>query len=798
MTVKMPDTRFDGEPLSGEMTLHLLCDSQEIKTEQAAPGAVVESDITATHGQHTFGAYVSAEIDGKTKNSEIVTESYKVVKVLEVPMHVPFTMPCDEDDLAYCTVFDVNEDNNTWTWINSGNPDSRDCFRYSYSYSKDADDWVVLPAIQFSEAGAYEFALDIATKYDDESLEVRIADEPTVEALSAGQQIMNLKDFRSADVWVNKSGSFSVPGACVKYIGIHCYSPKYKSFLYISNASVTSTDSRKITNPSFGEISFDGSEGSISVVLPSVNIVGSPLDATEVSATLTVDGNKYGETLSGAPGATVTWPANLERGEHALATQAFYTTGGETFYSETVKSSVKVTRPLSFHYDMPLDLTMQGTDFIEDVAVFDVNGDMKTWSGDDKGLKYNYSAGYTADDWAILLPVQIDDASKNLSFSVRAMAYSASYAEKFSVWMGSSRTVEGMTIPVIEEKTVTTVSPGEIYSATVRVPEPGLYYIGFHCTSEANKYYLYLSDVKLEYEGASALLPAEIEDLVIAADPAGENAADVKFTFPSMTAGGEALDASAELTATIVGDAETKTVTGLPGSVASVRINANAGQNTFTVTVANEAGSTKPQTVSVYCGLDTPKTPAFKSATMTQDGHGVYLTWDAVTEGIHGGVINPEKLTYRITPYDEEDEDWDYTESIYTQDLSCTFFVANGTPQNFVTLGIEAYQSASTNSSIGYLEVCVGKPFEGDVEEEFANGEVSFGPIYTFSNTSSRPSWAVAPADNYVPEAALEGQHMLIGKATTNGSDSGVMLRSSRLPTPIRNTSFRSRYLSVM
>lgn len=776
MVVKMPETQFDGVALPDELTLHILCDGNEIKTETSAPGEIVESQITATLGEHVFGAFVSAEINGKIKNSETVTQSLRVVKIIDVPMQVPFLMPCDEDDFAYCTVYNVNEDNNTWAWANTGNSGNRDSFRYTYNYSKDADDWIVLPAVEFTEAGAYKFSFDITTKYDEESVEVLMADEPTLDALSAGQKLLDLKNLKTSDVWVNKDGSFAVAAPGVKYIAVHCYSLKNKSYVYISNIAVTSTDPRGISNPTFGDIEFDGSEGSISVVLPATNIIGEPLDATEVSATLTVDGEKYGETLTGIPGQTVTWPATLERGEHDLATQAFYTIDGDTFNSEIIKSNVKITRPSSFHYDMPLELSMKGADFIEDVAVFDVNSDLKTWTGDNNGLKYTYSAGYSADDWAILLPVMIEDASKTLSFSVRATAYSSSYEEKFSAWIGDSRTVAGMTIQILPETTVTATGSGEIYTATFNVPSPGLYYVGFHCTSAANKYYLYLSDLKLEYEGAAALLPAPLSDLAAVADQQGENAVDVSFTFPSETAGGTALDTETELTATVVSEVETKTVYGLPGSAAVVRVNAKPGENTISVTVTGEAGSTSPQSVSLYCGLDTPKTPAFKSASMTEDGHGVELTWDAVTEGIHGGVINAEKLTYRITPYDEDDEDWDYTESIYTQDLNCTFSVANGTPQGFVTLGIEAYQSASTNSGIGYLEVCVGKPIDDDIEEEFANGEVTFGPIYTFSNTSSRPSWTVAQADSYVPEAALENEHMLIGTATTNGSDSGVML----------------------
>ncbi|MCI5626818.1 MAG: DUF6383 domain-containing protein [Porphyromonadaceae bacterium] len=778
-TVKAPTSSINGDALSENMTLHMLIDGNEVDGSPltVAPGQSVSKNVNVPRGTHTFSSYVEMTVDGTLLTSSSASQDKKVTKLVTVPMAVPVNMPCDFDDFEYCTVINVDEGTQTWQTNNQAAPDTRECFQYYADWNAAANDWLIFPQINFTETGLYELTLDIATKYSGESLEVYVADEPTVEAMLSGQKVLDLDNYMNA-AWVNHKGYFSVSTPGIKYVGVLANSPANRTSLLISNLAVVKGDDYKIADPQFGELSFDGSDGTVPVILPSEKFTGEPLaPGTQVSAELYIDGEKEGETLTGNAGSTVNWTVNLPRGEHSFMTKASYNTPNGVSYSEEVTTSFKVIRPSSFAYQLPLDLDLTGNEIFEDITVFNILPSSNTWTPSDQGLSYKYDSSNPADDWAITLPVNIADASKTLEFTVNAATSSAHYNEKFSVWIGTEPTVEGMTTCILEEvdfaHTVSDNGGPKAFTGTFTVPAAGKYYIGFHCTSEKNMYTLYISELLLSYEGQFDAIPATVENLAITPDPEGNNSATVAFDMPTLNAGGDAL-AATELTATITSPVETKTVTALPGAHVSQTVAANAGLCHFSVSVANADGPSAALTANAFIGLDTPKTPHFTAINVTEDGLGVELQWDAVTEGVNGGVINPSKLEYRITPWNDYDEDWDYTRSIYTSDTHCIFEVDADTPQDYITLGIEAFQSASTNSSVYEREVVIGKPYNEDINETFEGGGFVYGPVYTFTNTpSNEPYWRLADASTV---ADGEDGKVLVGTAYADNTDSGIML----------------------
>ena len=777
--VKAPSTTINGDALSGNMTLHMLVDGNEVEGSpiSATPGQSVSKNIHVPRGTHRFSTYVDITIDGTEFISAITSLEKKVTKLVTVPMSVPVNMPCDFDDFEYCTIINTVEGSNTWRTNNEAAPDKRECFQYYADWTNPADDWVVFPQIDFTQAGLYELTLDVCTKYDGECFEVYVADEPTAEALLAGQKVLDFDNYQNA-AWTKKKGYFSVATPGIKYVGVLANSPTGRNTLLISNLAVVKGDDYKIADPQFGELSFDGSNGTVPVILPSKTFTGEDLAAgTQVSADLYIDGRKEGETLTGNAGSVVSWSVNLERGEHSFMTKASYNTPDGVSYSEEVTTAYKVTRPASFAYELPVDMDFRGDVAFEDITVFNVQPGSKTWIAGDQGLTYNYDTSNPADDWAITLPVNITDASKTLEFTVKASTYSSTYKEKFSVWIGTEPTIDGMTACILDEvefahKSEDNGGP-KVFTGTFTLPATGKYYVGFHCTSAKNQYNLYIHDFSLAYEGQRAAIPAAVENLTVTPDAEGNNSATVAFTMPTLNAGGIELAAS-ELTATVTSPTETKTVIGMPGAAVSTSVGAKAGNNNFTVSVANADGSSAPVSATAYIGLDTPKTPHFTAINVTEDGLGVELQWDAVTEGVNGGVINPSKLEYRITPWDDYDEDWDYTRSIYTSDTHCIFEVDADTPQDYITLGIEAFQSASTNSSVYEREVVIGKPYNEDFNETFEGGDFVYGPVYTFTNTpSNEPYWRLADASTV---ADGEEGKVLVGTAYADNTDSGIML----------------------
>lgn len=139
--------------------------------------------------------------------------------------------------------------------------------------------------------------------------------------------------------------------------------------------------------------------------------------------------------------------------------------------------------------------------------------------------------------------------------------------------------------------------------------EAGRYVVGIHVKSAANKFGIYFKDLSLTYTDKPNTTPAAATDITAVPDITGAANATVSFTMPATNIPGEPLDPDTELTATVASQAETRTVTGLPGAAVSTEIACLEGDNTLSVTVANADGNGITAYVSVKCGLDAPRTP---------------------------------------------------------------------------------------------------------------------------------------------------------------------------------------------
>lgn len=776
ITVTAPSQNISDEALSGDVTLYVNIDDEAVAGSPftLAPGqAKVIENLHLTNTTHTVTAKSKITINGSDKYSDEVSQNFRVTKKIQIPMPLPAFIEPDADEFAVCTVINSNDDSNKFVYNNTVkfNEVPISAFQYSSSYMYPADDWVILPAMIADVKGAYKVDFNLATQYYNENVDVYVADAPTAEAMLATEPIKTFRNYQSPNSWSSQTARFGHDAGNF-YIGFHVTSEKNMGFVYISDITVSKEDDRIPDVPSF-TTEFDGSEGTIAVTLPSNTLGGTPIAASTVNAVLKIDGEVYGQTITGAPGQTINVEANLERGKHTISVYANYTIDGTTLTSETISSDILITRPSSFFYTLPMTMAFNAADF-KDLLVIDVNDDGKTWTCENDVAKYSYSSSNNGDDWMITLPVQFSDANKTYKVSIEAKTQ-GSDEEKFAIYLGTSRTPEGMTQEILKADPIKNPNDYITLENTFTVPAAGTYYIGIHDYSDKYKYNLYLKNMVIE-EAAAETVPGLATDLILTPDQTGALNATVSFKMPSVDKSGNNLPADQQLTATVAGSAETKTVTGTPGEQVSCTLGCAQGNQTFSVTVANADGSGQAATVSGYCGLDTPMTPKFTDAYVSEDGYGVILKWDPVTEGIHGGALNLPAMMYRISEYDYDDMDWYAVEHLAETEYE--YRVDEGTSQQFYTLGLEAYNSASTNSGIYSLEVACGKPYETPVEETFANGQIHYQTLYSLSTQApvDRPSWSIAAPGSVIAGAALEGgQQAMIGRTTKVNANSQLM-----------------------
>jgi hypothetical protein len=138
------------------------------------------------------------------------------------------------------------------------------------------------------------------------------------------------------------------------------------------------------------------------------------------------------------------------------------------------------------------------------LVVADVNADTKTWGvvADATGsapnaMRYTYSQTAAADDWFFTPGLSLQPGSRyQLQFKYRAGL--ATFPEGLEVKYGTAATPAGQTNTLytnanISNVTYTTVGAGGV--AVITPTTAGTYYIGFHATSIADEFYLYVDDV---------------------------------------------------------------------------------------------------------------------------------------------------------------------------------------------------------------------------------------------------------------------------------------------------------------
>lgn len=141
--------------------------------------------------------------------------------------------------------------------------------------------------------------------------------------------------------------------------------------------------------------------------------------------------------------------------------------------------------------------------------------------------------------------------------------------------------------------------------------------------------------------------PAASTDL--AADFAnGELTGKINFTAPEKTYGGQTL--TGDLTYKVLVDGvENMQGSTQAGKATTAEVTTTQGLHDFAVIVSNAEGDgDKAEIKNIYVGHDTPK--QVKNVKLGQGGatDKLTLTWDAATEGMHNGYVDPTEVKYQV------------------------------------------------------------------------------------------------------------------------------------------------------
>lgn len=146
---------------------------------------------------------------------------------------------------------------------------------------------------------------------------------------------------------------------------------------------------------------------------------------------------------------------------------------------------------------------------------------------------------------------------------------------------------------------------------------------------------------------ASDMAPDAVTDLKVEYITSTASDLNVSFTMPSTTYNGSPLTGEVDYTV-IIDDVDQYIESAQAGEEVSFTLhNTKSGEVSVGIATGNDNGRGPTRTVKLWVGKDSPCAVTDITYSVT-DGNVVNLSWTAPTEGIHGGYVNPDKLTYKI------------------------------------------------------------------------------------------------------------------------------------------------------
>lgn len=255
-------------------------------------------------------------------------------------------------------------------------------------------------------------------------------------------------------------------------------------------------------------------------------------------------------------------------------------------------------------------------DNAEDDPYAGTKGGWAYWASSPYAFKYTYSSSVDADDWLILPAVDFGAATKvKVSFQAQS---DGSAKEKFSVYLGHTATISGMTELVLAEENFGKSSMVEL-SAVVDVPGDGnsVWYLGFHATTPKNGYWIYIKDIKIESADGGVTVAAPAAPVVKSSTIRDLDYSAV-VTMPSVDTDGQAIDGTLDLRVLVDGTL-TDTKTGCtPGADVDVNLTLLAGTHTISFVAVQGSAESAAATDNIEAKehVAVPAKPVINSCTV--------------------------------------------------------------------------------------------------------------------------------------------------------------------------------------
>ncbi len=496
-TVTMPVLDTDGKAITGAMSLQCKVDGTVVRTLSGlSAGGNASFTYTLTAGQHTIGFI--AVLDGQESEEAVTT-----VEASEQTFTLPFNMAASAETFAQCKVIDANGDgseygnNGKWAY-------ETDSFVYTYNSSNKADDWMILPMVDFGDVRKVKISIAVKTGSYYEGFEVKLGDARTIAAMTI--PVMKKENYQS------EGGGYETITATVELpagtssllcLGIHAISEADKYVIRINDIKIENADIPEIipAEPVIKESSITNLSYAAIVTMPALDTAGNELTGGMTLEVL-VDGEVADTKTDCAPGADIDIDLILEAGRRTVGFRAVIGENTSATVTENVTAKAIIAGDLPFTF-------VASQETFDQCVVIDFDGSVNNggniqgaWSyAMSNGFKYTYNPDSKADDWLILPLVNFGESSK---VRVTVDVMTEYDTEDFEILLGHERTAEAMTLPVMKHTGFVSKNKWTTLSAIVEIPQAEArevsndYALGIHAISPANHYNIYFNNIRIE------------------------------------------------------------------------------------------------------------------------------------------------------------------------------------------------------------------------------------------------------------------------------------------------------------
>lgn len=476
------------------------------------------------------------------------------------------------------------------------------------------------------------------------------------------------------------------------------------------------------------------------------SVHGGFLDLPELKYAVYIDGEQYALT----PDTCIAVSLPSDRIQQKYAATVVATCHG--MESEAVVSN-KVLWGEAYTLPVHIYPTQEQADLC---TVFDGNHDNQGWYH--SAISHDFRIGYTSagegnvDDWVFLPYIRLDNAGTLYHFTYDAGLFTSQFLEEsIEIFAGKSNTPEAMTVPIVKEFCL--LDQEKTYEALFSVPEPGIYYIGIHCTSKEDQYGLWVKNIRIEDMGIVASSPEKVSGLSAEGKARGELKATVSFTMPSYDVSGNPIPSDILLSAEVQA-ASVVVVDAKPGEKVTMDVETVQGDNEISVVVFCNGNNSLPARTNVFTGVTVPAPVSEVKRTVSADMRSVTLTWEAPDYGEDDGYIVPEDLVYHIFKYVANNSGTSDLVEIDTT-VDCEYTYTNNDYQEFLDIGVAPGNVAGICQTVMGVSEVVGVPYSLPMVENLddPDGDFAQNPWLTYQPDDDYTAyWTMGSPHDVNPE----------------------------------------------